>query len=68
MTSVTVSDQLLVEYLQSWLWNVGRSSSPDETVAEAMCDTQSLINWGFISSKYDEFDYNYTLALETVNG
>ena len=61
-----VGNTYLKEYLESWLDNVGRSSTPEETLADAMNDDLSLIEWGFKESKYDELDYDYDFALSCL--
>lgn len=63
-----IPNNKLQDYLESWLCNVGRSCDVDQTLADAMSDDQSLINWGFKESRFDDIEYDYEFAIEILEG
>lgn len=62
-----IDNKLLKDYLESWLDNVGRSGSDDETIMCAMTDTNSLLDWGLVQDRYSEVDYDYDCALDIIS-
>lgn len=61
-----MNKKVLKEYLESWLDNVGRSSSDEETLSDAMTDSKSLIEWGLLQDQDQSIDYDWEYAINII--
>ena len=60
---VIVSNEDMKKYLNAVLDEGTEEIDPEEILAIAMSDDQSLIAWGFKTDRWDEVDFDYYFAL-----
>jgi len=46
--------------------NVGRSSSDEETLSDAMTDSKSLVEWGLLQDQDQSIDYDWEYAINII--